>query len=351
MEGSQAGVATTGPADSDVVEIPPRRSSVLKKRDRLTGTYRRRVSPAARARLSVAAAGYAVVVVFATSLAIARAAAPGWSWTVDFILASAVAAPLALAFLYERLTALKTPWFEIALTSAKVEITGSFARALEEAMLQASGNRQLTEAVSALLAPNAPKVIRLNLRSEPYWWSTRLFLLAALSTDYTAVQRIAFVEGGAARRYVGLAPPDYVRTTLAARFPNYERAYTQLRSVVSGEPRLQVEVIVGGWQNQLLKVSSPAEPPADPRTNEEFVKEYVTALALNEWLSGVMDTGYVMWDGWPQDPRLRAAIIGQEADYVALVQDGRLDSVVSRDILALNIARGALKLDAGEPDR
>jgi hypothetical protein len=86
------------------------------------------------------------------------------------------------------------------------------------------------------------------------------------------------------------------------------------------------------------------------RAHEEDVKEYVTASALNEWLSGVMDAGYVAWDGWPQDPRLRATIIGQDAPYVALVQDGRLDGVVSRDILALNIARGALKLDAGHPD-
>lgn len=217
-------------------------------------------------------------------------------------------------------------------------------------MLQASGNRQLTEAVSALLAPNAPKVIRLNLRSEPYWWSTRLYLLAALSMDYTAVERIAFVEGGAARRYVGLAPPDAVRAALAARFPNYESTYTKLRQLQSGPPDVQIQNIIAGWQTQLLAVTKPGEPAADLRANEESVKLYVTALDLNEWLSGAMNTGYVTWDGWPQDPRVRATILGQEADYVALVQDGRLDSVVSRDILALNVARGALKLGAEQTD-
>ena len=350
MEASKAGRASVPPADSDAVKSSPAHASGRHPRGRLTAAYRRGVSPAARDRISVAGAGYAVVVVFGASLAIVRAAAPGWSWTVDIVVASAVAAPLALAFVHERLTALKTPWFEIALTSATVEVTGSFARALEEALLQASGNQQLTEAVAALLAPDAPKVIRLNLRGEPYWWSTRLFLLAALSMDYTTVERIAFVEGGAARRYVGLARPDAVRKTLAARFPNYEKAYKQLHDRASGDPRVQVQVIVGSWQLELLGVTNPAGRAGDVRAHEEDVKEYVTARALNEWLSGVMDTGYVLWDGWPQDPRLRATIIGKDAPYMALVQDGRLDGVVSRDILALNIARGALKLDTGHPD-
>src|ERR671936_3105962 len=147
MEASKAGSASVPPADSDAVKSSPAHASGRHLRGRLTAAYRRRVSPAARDRISVAGAGYAVVVVFGASLAIVRAAAPGWSWTVDIVVASAVAAPLALAFVHERLTALKTPWFEIALTSATVEVTGSFARALEEALLQASGNQQLTEAV------------------------------------------------------------------------------------------------------------------------------------------------------------------------------------------------------------
>src|SRR5205823_4611902 len=158
--------------------------------------------------------------IFGIALWLARGAG-GRSWGAALAIAGVVAAPLALGLIYERLSALKTPWFEIALTTATVEVGGGLARALEEQQLTASGNRALTEAISAVLSPGAAAVVRVNLRTGSYWWSTRLFLLAALADDFTRVERFAFVDGGAARHYVGLAEPRDVRTALEARFPDY----------------------------------------------------------------------------------------------------------------------------------
>jgi hypothetical protein len=305
------------------------------------------VSVERRQRLAVAGVGYAVLVVFGLALWLARGVG-GLSWGVALVIGAVVAAPLALAPVYERLSALKTPWFEIALTTATVEVGAGLAQALEEQQLSASGNPALTEAIAAVLSPGAPAVVRVNLRTGTYWWSTRLFLLAALADDFTRVERFAFVEGGAARRYVGLAEPGAVRAALAVRFPDYSRVYASLRSTAGPEPRYAVEMIVASWQSALAQqvpLSAAAPAAGDAAVHEEALKVFVTATELNDWLSSVLDTGRVVWDGWPQDPRLRATILGRDTAYVALVQDGRLDRVVSRDALALAVARSALRLD------
>jgi hypothetical protein len=332
-------------AERALAEIPPEppveRLALLKRVGRAVRTN---VSPARRRKLAVGVAGYAVIGVFALSLWIAHAIGD-WSWGVDLAIGVVVAAPLALAFIYDRLTALRTPWFEIALSAATVEVEGALATALAEEMLIASGNPALIEAISAVLEPGAPKVIRVNLRTAPYWWSTRVYLLSALASDYTSVECFAFVEGGAARRYVGLAEPRSVRAALAARFPDYARVYESLRPPAIGDTKQQVAGIVGGWQAALVKFNKPqAPPPVAPRAYEESLKLHVTAVELNEWLNRVLDTGSIAWDGWPQDPRLRATILAQDTNYVALVRDGRLDRVVSRDALALAVARSAFSL-------
>jgi hypothetical protein len=305
------------------------------------------VSAERRQKLAVASAGYAVLAVFGLALWLARAAG-GRSWGAALAIAGVVAAPLALALVYERLSALKTPWFEIALTTATVEVGAGLAQALEEQQLSASGNPALTEAISAVLSPGAATVVRVNLRTGSYWWSTRLFLLAALADDFTRVERFAFVEGGAARGYVGLAEPRAVRAALAARFPDYARVYASLRASAAAETQYAVTMIVSSWQwtlAQLVPLPADAAAAGDAAAHEETLKLFVTPADLNDWLTGVLDTDRVVWDGWSQDPRLRATILGRDTDYVALVQDGRLDRVVSRDALALAVARSALRLD------
>jgi hypothetical protein len=310
---------------------------------------RTRISPGRRRRIAIAAATYLVLLIYAFGLWIAHVINSSWSWGIDAVIAAAVAGPLALALLYDRINVLKTPWFEIGLADATVLVESALAEALDEKMLYASASPALIDALSQVLSPNAPKVIRVNLRSTPYWWSTRLYLLAALADDYTAVRRLAFVSGGAARVYVGLAEPRSVRTALAGRFPDYERAYAQLRARANGETQWQVARIVGNWQTDLAAGGVAGAPagagPDNPPAYEEAVKHLVTAEDLNDWLNGVLDTSSVTWNGWPQDRRLRATILAQHADYVAITGNGRLDSVVSRDALALAIARTTFKAE------
>jgi hypothetical protein len=290
-----------------------------------------------------------VLVLFGAAVAVMHQLVPEWSWVADLGVAAAIAAPLALAFTYDRLSALKTPWFEIALTTATVDVEGEFSRALEEQSLStgASANPALVKAVSGLLTPTAPKILRINLRNTPYWWSTRVFLLAALTEDYTAVKQLVFLEGGAARQYVGMATPSAVRAVFAERFPDYERSYSSVKKpeAVSNASEWEVAMIVAAWQPALWEATMNERTPNLPdelKEHEKSLKQYVTSAELLDWLPGDLDTSCVNWDGWLEDRRLRAMILSQDAAYVALVQDGRLDRVVSRDALALAVGRSAL---------
>src|SRR5450755_288551 len=80
---------------------------------RLLASMRRRLPPSLRRRAAVASVAYGLLIVFGGTVALVRLLAGSWSWAVDLALAGAVVAPLVLAFVYDRLTALKTPWFEI----------------------------------------------------------------------------------------------------------------------------------------------------------------------------------------------------------------------------------------------
>lgn len=335
VEGSEVSTTTVAPADSE--------------------SAKSRLSPAVRTRLAVAGACYAVLLLFGAAVAVVRLLMPEWPWAADLGVAAAVAAPFALALIYDRLSALKTPWFEIALTAVTVEVEGRFSRALEEQSLSAgaSANPALVAAFKTLLAPTAPKILRINLRNTPYWWSTRVFLLAGLTEDYTAVKRLAFVERGAARMYVGMATPSAVRAVFAARFPDYEPAYSSAKErLASGvAPEWGVAMVVAAWQSTLWDATMNERAPDDAdalNEHEESLKQFVTSAELLDWLTGDLDTSYLNWDGWLEDTRLRARILAQDGAYVALVQDGRLDRVVSRDALALAVGRSALGVPADE---
>jgi hypothetical protein len=120
-------------------------------------------------------------------------------------IAAVVAAPLLIALVYDRLTGLKTPWFEISLTVATVELESNLAVAVQR--VDSSATPHLVECIARAIEDQHLHVVEINLRQEPYWWSTRLYLLAALAADYTSIRRLVLVAGGAERRYVGMGPP------------------------------------------------------------------------------------------------------------------------------------------------
>jgi hypothetical protein len=277
------------------------------------------------------------VAVFLLALVLLRWLAPRLPVAATLAVAAAAAAPLAIAMVYDRLTGLKTPWFEISLTVATVEVESTLAVAVQH--VDSSATPQLVDYIARAIADQHLHVVEVNLRQEPDWWSTRLYLLAALAADYTAIRRLVFVSGGAERRYVGMAAPAGIRRELAARFPTYERTYTRQRVDLQPEqrPQDQVRQILYGWPPALQNTAGQDEPA---------LRQLVTTEMLREWVDLELDPAALEWDGGPDDARLRYRIIERGDPYTALVYQGRLQRVVSRSELAAAVATSALRRSA-----
>jgi hypothetical protein len=311
-------------------EVAPQRPTARKRARHLLD------DPSVRRRLGVAGAAYAVAAAFLLVVGLLRWLQPALSWTVMLALAAVIAAPLALAFVYDRLTALKTPWFEVTLTAATVEVQTQLAAAVQKA--DSSYTEDLIDYISKVMGQGGAPVVEVNLGTRaPYWWSTRLYLLAALAADYTPVQRLIFVTGGAEHRYLGMATPAGTRRLLATQFPAYEQAYLEQRAEQMQQspkqlPQQQIRQILNVWPHKL----------PSPGQDEAAVKVLVTAELLQGWLEPELVPSSVEWDGWPEDRRMRYRILDEPTEYVALVRDGRLYRIVSRLALAAPLAKASL---------
>lgn len=285
-----------------------------------------------RQRLAIATRAYAVVAVFGFALLALRLIAAGLSPTETLILSAILAAPLALALFWEHIRGLKLGPVEFTITEFSVPIDIDLAVAVQEQ--QGSGTPALVQTIAAAIETHDFRFVQVNLRSTRYWWSTRLFLLAALADEYTDVERLVFVEQDAARIYLGMAKPHAVRRALEQRFPDHEQTFRKVQDAVrAGNPpaRMQVENIAYRWSGSFPKP-------------EEQVMVLVTPTELREWLGEVLVTEARDWDGSPATHALYAKILTCRTDYVPLLRGQRLEKVVNSNDLARRIAKYALKL-------
>jgi Domain of unknown function (DUF4062) len=72
----------------------------------------------------------------------------------------------------------------------------------------------------------------LELR-PPGWWSTRLYLMAALTERLTDVRQLVFTQGG---RFVGMASPASVRQALCAEFPELAKFQAKMEQAAVRAP-------------------------------------------------------------------------------------------------------------------
>jgi len=68
-------------------------------------------------------------------------------------------------------------------------------------------------------------LLKIDLRDGMYWWSTRLYALATLADEYTAVEWLLFLDHGT--DYVGMIRPGDLRRALALSQPELEEHYRQ----------------------------------------------------------------------------------------------------------------------------
>jgi hypothetical protein len=293
--------------------------------------------------LVVAAAGYAVVGLFALVYGIVRWGWPDLTQAFSVTIAALAAAPLALALLWNRLGGFKAFGFEVTLTppSARMEPerTAIIGEITEDQAFHSDSLQYIVEGITQAIARPEQEVLELNLRDGSYWWSTRLFLVAALVEDYSRIQRLVFVERGEERAFVGMAPPVDVRRALATVWPILEHAYQSLRNNPPSAPGSELSRIVLGWNTYPFK-------PTWQVTPEEDLRVKVDTTSLRKWLAAIGKRlnaeDSVEWHGITRRYLVRSLLFEFTSPYVALLRQGRLDRIVNRLDLALRLARRAV---------
>src|SRR5262245_41628811 len=97
--------------------------------------------------------------------------------------------------------------------------------------------------------------VQVNLGSGASWWSTRLYLVAALLEDYTTIQQIVFLRSAPVdppstyyeTRYLGMCSPAEVRRALASHFRDVDRAYRESVPDRVFDAAIEVPSIVRQW--------------------------------------------------------------------------------------------------------
>jgi hypothetical protein len=292
--------------------------------------------------VSVAAVGYVIVAVFGLAFLVARSARPGDSVTTGVVVAVLVAGPLVLASLWNRLRAFKAFGVEVTLLGPEDEVSvdSSIDVALSEDQYY-SGREELVAKIAAVTSQPAVRLLEVNLRSTPYWWSTRLYLQAALCDDESQIEAIVFVDGDTARRYWGMATPKVVRNTLASRCPYLETIYAKSRVAAAqnisnraGDRKGFVEAVVMSW----VRGGHFGE-----KGGEEVAKELVTSREVVQWRITEPLLDSVEWEGAEDTPLLSYLILERGRPFVALLRRGRLAKVADADAMARRLALSALR--------
>lgn len=289
-----------------------------------------------RRRTSTVLVCYALVVVFGAVFGIVRLTAPNTSISTAVIWGICAAGPLALGLAWERLTGLKAFGFEVSLAQAVAQVDATLATALSGSKQQYfSGDVAIFKLIDRVIEDPNIELLELNLRTSPYWWSTRIYLQAALIEDYTNIQRLVFVAGDAERRYIGMAAPSMIRRALAQLpGPDLESAYQSVRQAVGSYDPSKVPAIVEGWSaSSFTKDSKPV--------GEEAVKTLVSKELLTQWV--ILETDSVEWDKPLDSPFLQALLLERGLRFVPLTQNGRLIRVVNTDVFARQMATKTLQ--------
>ena len=293
------------------------------------------LSLARKRRLNVLAAGYAVVAVFGLVAAIAR-----WGFGVSgssALAAGAIAAvPLVVALLGERITGIKAFSVEVSLAQITVPVQVDLTQAvMAMAEMGPSGSPELLATFRDAIRSQA-RLLRLNLRNDDYWWSTRVYLAAAIAADYTKVEQLVFVRGQEERLWVGMLDPAATRARLAEVFPQYERHYRAVRQQAGDvadvnaplDADAEITSILMNWPGQFGWL-------------EDQAKQVVTSDLLRRWLGADLDT-----EALPHGPLtslLQYQVNMRPRRYTALTAEGSLMAVVDKSELAARTTEEVLR--------
>ncbi len=160
------------------------------------------------------------------------------------------------------------------------------------------------------------------------WWSTRLYLVAALAQDLGGAREFVFVDQD--RRFLTMAPPAEIRDRLARFWPSLEQSYAKFRKEAATIDAVERNL----WQYPMAVSASFGK-------EEQSAKEDITARDLERRLGIQSDAETVEVEEKGQ-VFLQREILGRATPFAALIRNGRLEGLVEREELARKVAERAL---------
>lgn len=283
----------------------------------------------------IAGGAYLVVALFGLTFLFVKSRWPGLENITVIVIAVLVAAPLGIALLWPRLSGVKAFGVELSLTASSVQTNAELVGAITGQQYY-SGSEHIIEQMRSVIVSGDTEILEINLRDGNYWWSTRLYLLAALVNDYSNVQAFTFVECGVERKFLGIVRPASIQKGLAKAFPALPQIYSELtvNARANPNPDQRMTQIVMTWAARLF----------DGKSEDEFGGK-VSPQKLTDWLNGAgqqMLTDSIEWTGVNDSHLVRGIVFDYRGSHVALLRNGRLDRIVNRFALVNRIAEQAL---------
>jgi len=171
------------------------------------------------------------------------------------------------------------------------------------------------------------RVLTVDLRDGNYWWSTRLFFLAAVAGEIAGTRLLIFTENG--ERYLGAATTATVRDRLANMSTPLRQFLDQCRqqAVTAVDLARALDQRASLWNTIVNQAIEDAE------------RSFVTARDLRRWLGDDLLENSVTQDGDAVSNELLRSIIDWPHPYVPITEGGNLRKVVARASVADNLAR------------
>ena len=237
----------------------------------------------------------------------------------------------------DNLAALATGAVSMAISSAKPATFALPTELTDVAVIKEFGSTLTPEIVAkvteAIEDAAGARVVEIDLGTGKTWWSTRLFLLAALAEDFTDIESLMFVHGSG--RLVGMASPTHVRRALELENPGLRESYRRslpADAAASGEKIAAVVDIAQQFRQHWADT-------------EVDVKLWMSAQRLRSLLGERLITAHVGLDQKRQanTASLVAQVIDQRPSLVPVTVKGIPRQVMDRVALATNIASSGLE--------
>jgi hypothetical protein len=310
-------------------------------------------------RAQVAMAAYSVVVVFFIAYIVITLIQHFFSLsnlppTLALVFATLLAIPLALTFIWERLTSVKfTNILEINLTEITAQPDKKLSVELEgtdPGRLSVDGIPAILENIKAAISEGMTKeLIGVNLGNGKLWWTTRLYLLAALAEKYTETRLIVFNEDD--EHFMGMVSPTNICIALGTRFPTLAKAYRKAYSeaLSCDPPKGSLDPLIPS--EEAMKVSQNYANHLAQEGGEGNISKPVTKQLLQECLKESLIVPIVKYqkeeyDITPPSPLLLYDIISNPAPFVALVDNLKpnlVTKLVNRQKLANQVGHAFLR--------